>query len=297
MLPIVNKEIEGSRVSIYNESTLAKFPLLGFKFKNTTGLHLMQGPITIFEDSSYAGDARILDLQPNEERLISYAIDLGTEVDPVAKNDPVRLLSVKIDKGILTATHKMRESKTYAIKNRSGQDRTLLIEHPFRADYKLVDTDKPAEQARDVYRFEVKVPAGKTASQSVTEERVFSQVYALTDSPDDSVRIFLGSNVTSAQVQAALKKALELKGKLEATRGERNQRKADLNAIVQEQARLRANLQTVPQNSDLHKRYLDKLGDQETEIEKLQAQIKKLDETEKQQVGEYRSYLSGLSVE
>ena len=72
----------------------------------------------------------------------------------------------------------MRESKTYAIKNRSGQDRTLLIEHPFRADYKLVDTDKPAEQARDVYRFEVKVPAGKTASQSVTEERVFSQVYA-----------------------------------------------------------------------------------------------------------------------
>ena len=297
MLPIVNKEIEASRVSIYNESTLAKFPLLGLKFKNTTGLHLMQGPITIFEESSYAGDARILDLQPNEERLISYAIDLGTEVDPVAKSDPVRLLSVKIDKGILTATNKVRESKTYAIKNRSGQDRTLLIEHPFRADYKLVDTDKPAEQARDVYRFEVKVPAGKTASQNVTEERVFSQAYVLTDAPDDSVRIFLGSNVTSEKVQAALKKALELKGKLEATRGERNQRNAELNAIVQEQTRLRANLQTVPQNSDLHKRYLDKLGSQETEIEKLQAQIKKLDETEKQQVGEYRGYLSGLSVE
>ena len=45
----------------------------------------MQGPITIFEGSSYAGDARILDLQPNEERLISYAIDLGTEVDPVPR--------------------------------------------------------------------------------------------------------------------------------------------------------------------------------------------------------------------
>ena len=173
----------------------------------------------------------------------------------------------------------------------------MLIEHPFRPDYKLVDTDMPAEQARDVYRFEVKVPAGKTASQSVTEERVFSQAYALTDAPDDSVHIFLGSNVTSEKVQAALKKALELKGKLEATRGERNQRKAELDAIVQEQTRLRANLQTVPQNSDLHKRYLDKLGSQETEIEKLQAQIKKLDETEKQQVSEYRGYVSGLSVE
>ena len=82
MLPIVDKDVEATRVSIYNESTQAKFPLLGLKFKNTSGLHLMQGPITVFEGTNYAGDARILDLQPNEERLLSYAIDLGTEVNP-----------------------------------------------------------------------------------------------------------------------------------------------------------------------------------------------------------------------
>src|SRR5262249_16224356 len=65
LLPIVHKDVEGSRVSIYNEQAQAKFPLLGLKFKNTSGLHLMQGPITVFEGSNYAGDARILDLQPN----------------------------------------------------------------------------------------------------------------------------------------------------------------------------------------------------------------------------------------
>src|SRR5439155_8704747 len=78
LLPIVNKDVEAARVSIYNQNTHAKFPLLGLRFKNTTGLHLMQGPITVFEGSSYAGDSRVLDLQPNEERLLSYAIDLGT---------------------------------------------------------------------------------------------------------------------------------------------------------------------------------------------------------------------------
>ena len=92
LLPIVNKDVEGTRVSIYNERTQAKFPLLGLKFKNTTGLHLMQGPITVFEGTTYAGDARILDLQPNEERLISYAIDLGTEVNPVPSSDNGRLI-------------------------------------------------------------------------------------------------------------------------------------------------------------------------------------------------------------
>src|SRR5207244_1706045 len=56
LLPIVGKEVEGTRVSIYNERTQAKFPLLGLKLKNTSGLHLMQGPVTVFEGSSYAGD-------------------------------------------------------------------------------------------------------------------------------------------------------------------------------------------------------------------------------------------------
>src|SRR4029077_17922634 len=83
MLPIVGKDIGADRVSIYNERVQAKFPLLGLKFKNTSGLHLMQGPITVFEGSNYAGDSRVLDIQPDEERLLSYAVDLGTEVNPV----------------------------------------------------------------------------------------------------------------------------------------------------------------------------------------------------------------------
>ena len=83
LLPIINKDVEGTRVSIYNERTQAKFPLLGLKFKNTSGMHLSQGPITVFDGSNYAGDSRILDVEPNEERLLSYAVDLGMEVNPV----------------------------------------------------------------------------------------------------------------------------------------------------------------------------------------------------------------------
>src|SRR5262245_46844699 len=47
LLPIVNKDVEGKRVSIYNQGVQAKHPLLGLKFKNTTGMPLTQGPITV----------------------------------------------------------------------------------------------------------------------------------------------------------------------------------------------------------------------------------------------------------
>ena len=147
----------------------------------------MQGPITVFEGSNYAGDSRILDLQPNEERLISYAIDLGTEVNPVPVSRQAAAWShVKAVKGVIYTTTKIRESKTYTIKNRNDVERVVLIEHPVRNDFKLVDTDKPIETASDFYRFQVKVAPGKTETQTVTEERIVGETIAISNTNDDT---------------------------------------------------------------------------------------------------------------
>ncbi len=171
MLPIVNQPVEGKRVSIYNESVQAKFPLLGLRFKNTTGQDLMQGPVAVYEGGTYAGDGRIMDLQPNEERLLSFAIDQGVEIKAEGSMAPQKLISVKVVKGIMQVTHKLRETKTYLVKNRSPEDRDLIIEHPIRQDWMLVTPEKANEVSRDMYRFDLSVEAGKTARQEVVEER------------------------------------------------------------------------------------------------------------------------------
>ncbi|MCU0706543.1 MAG: DUF4139 domain-containing protein, partial [Fimbriiglobus sp.] len=82
LLPIISDDIEGTRVSIYNPAVQAKHPLLGFRFKNSTKATLPQGPITVIDQSVYAGDSRIQDTSVGDERLLAYAIDLGTEVIP-----------------------------------------------------------------------------------------------------------------------------------------------------------------------------------------------------------------------
>jgi hypothetical protein len=297
LLPIANKDVEGARVSVYNERTQAKFPLLGLRFKNTSGLHLMQGPVTVFEGSNYAGDARFPDLQPDEQRLISYAIDLGTEVNPVPASDNGKLTSVKVNKGVLHTTTKVRESKTYTVANRNDQERLVLVEHPVRNEFKLVDTDKPAETASDVYRFEVNVPAGKNASLTVTEERVVAEAVQLTNSNDDQLRFFFRSPVSSPRVKEALGQALELRAALAKTQREIQEQERQLKAITDDQVRLRANLKEMPSSAAAYKRYLEKFDDQETQIEKLQADIKALQATEHRQRKAYEDYLNALTVE
>jgi hypothetical protein len=297
LLPIVNKEVEGQRVSIYNQNTHPKFPLLGLRFKNTSGLHLMQGPITVFDGSSYAGDSRVMDLQPNEERLLSYAVDLGTEVETVNDNPRHTLTKVKAVKGVLYTTTRQVEGRTYRAVNRSQQDRTLLIEHPYRPDFRLTSKDQPAERARDVYRFELKLPAGHNASQTVTEERDLVSQVALTNADDNSIRVFLQSDVTSPQVKEALRRALELKGKVEGTRQDLAHAQQQLADIERDQQRIRANLKETPPTAEAYKKYLAKLDTQENEVDKLRDQIKRLQDEQLARQKDYDSFLANLDAE
>src|SRR3989440_4883489 len=114
-------------------------------------MNLTQGPVTVYEGSTYAGDARLPDLQKGERRLLSYAIDLGTEVQAVPHSDNGRLTSVKVVKGILHTSTRVKEAKTYTLVNRNDLDRTVLVEHPNRTDFHLTTKDKPWETASDFH--------------------------------------------------------------------------------------------------------------------------------------------------
>jgi hypothetical protein len=297
LIPIVNKDVEVARLSIYNEAVHTKYPLHGLRFKNTTDLHLMQGPVTVFAENSYSGDARVPDLQPNETRLLSYAIDLGTEVapEPGEHNDTLR--SAKIVKGILHATYKVRRSKTYAMKNRAEHERTVLIEHPYDAHWHLVSQAKPAERSRDFYRFELKVEPGKTAKLEVAEEMIRLSEVVLTNSDDETVRVFLRAGVLSPKAKAALEEALSLKAKLAETQGQMQREERALKVIEADQDRMRKNMERVPPTSEAYKRYLKKFDDQETEIEKRREQLTKLQETADRQAKAYAAFLANLNVE
>ncbi len=170
MLPILDQSIEGLKVSIYNESIQAKYPLLGLKLKNTSGQPLTQGPITVYDGGIFGGDTRILDVQPNETRLLSYALDQGTEVKTETKQSPSPDMIFRIGSGEFSARYFVRQTKTYTIKNRSTHNRTLIIEHPIRSEWKLFEPKKPAEQTRDLYRFMVSIPSGKTITYDVVED-------------------------------------------------------------------------------------------------------------------------------
>ncbi len=297
LLPIVGKDVEGTRVSIYNQAVQPKHPLLGLKFKNTTGAHLAQGPITIYEGSTYAGDARILDVQPGEERLLAYAIDLGMEVKPETGPGSSRITSLKAQKGVIHINRTFREERVYKAVNRADADRTLLIEHPNRTNqqFKLVDTPKPVEETADLWRFRLDVPAGKTAELKVTEERPLAEDIVLTNSDENRIRFVISLTEASPKLKEQLKQALGVKGKWDAVRRDLGQVQADLQRITQDQDRIRKNLRETPREAPVYETYLKKLSDQEKEIDALTEKQKSLMAQEHEAKKTYEDFLANIS--
>jgi hypothetical protein len=296
MLPIVGQKLKGQKVSVYNQTVNAKHPLNGYRLTNTSSLHLMQGPITLFDSGSYAGDARIEDLPPGQDRLISYALDLKTDVEATFVGGTQELATVSLKKGTMLVSRRLVEDRTYLIKNRDQKAKALLIEQAYRAEWKLVEPKEATERTRDMYRFSVAIDPVKSATLRVKETLPIQESILLMESGIDQIAYYQQAKELSPKVKEALQRVVQLRSKLDETRAQRTRLEQRIGEITTEHSRIRENMQRLQQNSDLYNRYVKKLDLQETELEKLRKDIEALKVTEEDQRRELQHYVMNLDV-
>ena len=274
MLPIVGGEIEAERVAIYDERVIAKHPLSGLRLKNTTDLHLMQGPVTVYDQrGGYSGDARIEDMAPGTERLLSYAVDLDVEVAPRAEGRPEEIVRVRLAKGTLIASRKLVRAKFFEVKN-SGKDVVkLLVEHPLESGWRLVKPETPAEKARDRYRFAVAAEPGTPVTLEVVEEMPVEETHVITNLDDNAILFYSRAKATSPAVRESLAEVIRRKREIEEMIRGRQVREQEIATIDQEQGRIRGNMGTIDRGSDLFNQYVKKFTEQEQRIETLRGEI------------------------
>jgi hypothetical protein len=292
MIPIITDPVEVERVSIYNAQVLARNPLNGAKLKNTTGKHLLAGPITVLDGSSYAGDASIDNVPPGQQRLISFGVDLQVIVDSTKRTSQSVIQTGEIIKGILHLTRKHVMSQEYQAENKGDKDKALIVEHPIRGGWKLLDTDKPIETTPTLYRFQGKVAAGKATQLLVKEEIIEREQYAILSGDMPQLDFYSRQGEIPKDVRDVLIKAMQMKSAMLDTQRQIADLQRLSSQITAEQQRIRENMKTVAANTEYSNRLLKKLNDQESEMEKIQAQSEAARKTLDQQRKELEGFLS-----
>jgi hypothetical protein len=296
MIPIIADDIAVERVSIYNQAVLPHHPLSGARLHNTTGKHLLQGPITVLDDNAYGGDAQIDNLPPGQERLLSYAIDLQVQVNATNQRRESRIQTGKLVKGVLQLTRKSVFTQEYVAENRADRDKVLVVEHPFHKGWTLVESPKPMEITDTLSRFREPVRAGKAAVLAVREEIIQGETIAILPTDLGQIESYSRMGEIPKEVRDALLKAMSLKGAVVETERQLQERHQQLTDITNEQQRIRENMAAVSSTSQYYTRLLTKLNDQETTMEKLQGEIEQLKRTLERQHNELETYLSNTTI-
>jgi cytochrome c556 len=296
MLPIVTDSVGVERLSIYNAGVLPSNPLNGVRLHNTTGKHLLEGPITVLDKNAYAGDAQIDNVPPGQERLLSYGIDLETLVDNSQYIESATVASAHIAKGALLIERKLVSSRVYRIDNKGAHDKTILIEHPIRNGWTLAAGLKPVESTPSLYRFQLSAPAGRVTELPVREEMVQRQSIMMVPGNVTGLLQYYRNGEIPADVRDAVAKATKLKEGVSDLERQIVDRTSQVEAITNEQERIRDNMKTVDAKSQYYDRLLTKLNDQESAIERLQKERDDLQARRDVQQKALVDYLDNLTV-
>lgn len=301
LLPIVDRSVPVDRLDLYQPQTDPQHPLASVSLKNESG-DLPPGVLTLFErdaagaNVAYVGDAQLGALPKGESRLLSFAVDQGVKVSSEGTGDNV-ITGGKVVDGVLTLTRKTRNGATYTVTGDADEARTVTIEHPKMDGWKLVEpTGETVEETATAYRIRRSVGAGQVVKVTVTLERQSNETVALTGLEAGQLRYYASAQTLPAALRRALEQAAQLQEKVASLQEQREQAESGRQRITEEQERIRRNLGSVPANSDLQRRYLASMTDQEDRMGKLLDSMDALDKQVSAAQAELASQLRSLNL-
>ncbi|MEO8370402.1 MAG: DUF4139 domain-containing protein [Candidatus Solibacter sp.] len=279
MLPFLQQTVTGRKLLIYSNHG-SQHPTNAAELTNSSGKTLDGGPITVYDAGAYAGEALMETVKAGDKRLISYAVDLGTRITEAfgGKNAIVR--EIHASRGIVTTKYAAEETRTYTLKNVDQKAKTLIIEHPLRPDYTLLN-QKPTEKTAIAYRFEVPLAAGASQDFVVSEERVYSQSIQVVNIAPDILVTYLQNRTLTPAARLQLQKVADQQRLIAENNRAIQDATTQTSALNNDESRVRQNIQSLnnvagqQQQVQTYARQLDTMEQQLAALRDKQSELQK----------------------
>jgi hypothetical protein len=300
MVPIADREMPGARLALYQPATHALHPLAAVRLVNDGETGLPPGSLTLYETgeggTAYIGDARLSVLPAGDERLVSFALDQKVRIDRENKAKQ-RILKGRINKGILELTLVDEQTTLYRIKGPAREPRRVLIEQPVRPGWKIIAPEPEAvELTEGHYRIHKDLEADSEATVEVTLQRSRLQTIQLVRMTDAQLVAYAKTGELDPKLRKAIARIGDLRHAVSQHQRRLDQLTESRKRIFEEQQRIRNNLGRIPSNSDLYRRYLKKLNQQEDKLERIDTAMAKAQDDVDAAKDALTDYIAGLDM-
>jgi len=300
LIPIVQTKMDGERAAIYNESVRTDRPMSGVLLKNLTKLTLEAGSLTVIDGNAYAGEALMDRLKANEQRLVSFALDLGTHVRVrnTADREPAKI--IKVVNGVFQVHYFQTTEKLYQITNQTNRPKVLYIEYPVRDGWELSDdSPKPDYTTQKYYRFRVELGSFEEKDIKIRVRQGLADNYELTSLSRTDLQLFVAQKYINDETRAKLEKLIDLRIKINEIENKLDSFDDEVEKIESDQKRLRENIEALSKTAEaksLIARYIQKANDQETALENMEKERKTLEAEQTRLEGELTNLIRTFTI-
>ena len=212
LVPILDATVESEMICVYNEAKMANHPLLVWRVRNTTGVALEQGPVTLTDGDRYLGEGLMRFTGVGDHVELPYALEFGILIkreETRAQRQPWQI--------VFKAPHKRAEVRwaevtthRYTLESHIARSTSIQIERrtPPHRDY--VDSPPPISTEQDHARWLVAVPGNATEQLTLQEREIQTEQYDIVALKPELLDQFRQATLLSPEHDRALQQLVTL---------------------------------------------------------------------------------------
>jgi hypothetical protein len=263
MVPILQQDLPAEHVTLWSERDAQ--PLRAVWLENKSNLTLDSGSFSIFESGEFAGEGLLDPIHPGEKRLLSYAADQAVRVHRGGFAQTRTLHHIAMHQGLMVESTTQVDESNYTVTNAAPEARTVIVEHPRKANATLDSEPKPAETTATAYRFRVEVQPHESVTLHVGERATLKETIRIAPG-DDRTGFIVSVTKLAPALEEKLQPLLDAEKSLSDLNRKINEIEAKEKTLSDDEARDRDNL-TALKGNDAGKRFVEELNRAEDEIQ------------------------------
>lgn len=201
---------------------------------------LPDGPIAVFADGGFAGEAALARMKPKESTIVEFGFDLDVELtqEATSGHDETKLLG--FSRGVLSEHYVKHTLTEYEIENRSGAGRNVSLALSLNNNAKVTGADELAYDSKAGHALAVfHVGPREKKLRRVRAEEGLRRTHAFKSLTSRSLGAFLAQKSLPASQKKILKEARDRLLEAEVRRGGIKRRGAELSEVRADIVRLR----------------------------------------------------------
>ena len=274
MVPIVAEKLEGKRELLYNPSKHPRNPVASLRFKNTTGLTLERGPVTVLEEDDYAGEAMLEFSPTGGELIVAFAIELGVNITEQSQFE-VRLEKLGVAGSYLQIQEYSVRTSTYELENQTEKAVTVTLEHDRWQGSEIFETPGVMTQTLEFARWNLPLEPRIRKQFEIRERTMQTRLEEVRNLNGAQLQTYLEHKFLDKQTHAALENILTQYLNINTINQNLSKLEQERERISRRQTQIQANLASLGRESEegkLRARLVNELGTLEDRLKAMQAE-------------------------